>query len=84
MDYYTVCRAKKDPLTNPQGPDLANGFGNALTAALDVMSFTHEVDINAQGLNLAKPPTTNSNQIPNPPNTAPQVISGNLTTSGDV
>ncbi|XP_060529714.1 uncharacterized protein LOC132704064 isoform X2 [Cylas formicarius] len=46
----------KDPLSNPQGPDLAVGFGDALTAALDVMAFTHELDINAQGLNLAKNP----------------------------
>lgn len=67
--FYSMfcCRAKKDPLTNPQGPDLANGFGNALTTALDVMSFTHEVDINAQGLNLSKPPVNNhpinSNQV---------------------
>ncbi|KAF7280410.1 hypothetical protein GWI33_006076 [Rhynchophorus ferrugineus] len=45
---------KKDPLSNPQGPDLTNGFGDALTAALDVMAFTHDLDINAQGLNLAK------------------------------
>ncbi|ERL85467.1 hypothetical protein D910_02886 [Dendroctonus ponderosae] len=45
---------KRDPLANPQGPDLANGFGDALTSALDVMAFTHDLDINAQGLNLAK------------------------------
>ncbi|XP_050296208.1 uncharacterized protein LOC126736052 isoform X2 [Anthonomus grandis grandis] len=44
---------KKDSLSNPGGPDLTNGFGDALTAALDVMAFTHDLDINAQGLNLA-------------------------------
>lgn len=34
------------------------GFGGALTAALDVMAFTHDVDINgaAQGLNLSNNP----------------------------
>ncbi|XP_074036359.1 transient receptor potential cation channel subfamily V iav [Leptinotarsa decemlineata] len=45
----------KDRLQNPQEPDLTGGFGDALTAALDVMAYTHELDINgaAQGLNLA-------------------------------
>lgn len=40
---------------DPQAPNLTGGFGDALTAALDVMAFTHELDINgaAQGLNLA-------------------------------
>lgn len=34
---------------------MTGGFGDALTAALDVMAFTHEMDINsaAHGLNLA-------------------------------
>lgn len=34
---------------------MTGGFGDALTAALDVISFNHELDINgaAQGLNLA-------------------------------
>ncbi|CAG9772874.1 unnamed protein product [Ceutorhynchus assimilis] len=49
---------KPDPLSNPQGPDLANGFGDALTAALDVMAFTHDLEINAQGLNLTHNATT--------------------------
>lgn len=37
------------------------GFGGALTAALDVMAFTHDVDINgaAQGLNLSNNPKPN-------------------------
>ncbi|XP_066138980.1 uncharacterized protein iav [Euwallacea fornicatus] len=50
--------SKRDPLTNPPGPDLTNGFGGALTAALDVMTFTQEIDINAQNPDLA-------NQTPN-------------------
>ncbi|XP_072382933.1 uncharacterized protein iav [Diabrotica undecimpunctata] len=51
------------------GPDLTGGLGDALTGALDVMAFTHDVDINgaAQGLNLAsanKPsPPPNYNDI---------------------
>ncbi|XP_057656307.1 uncharacterized protein LOC130893886 [Diorhabda carinulata] len=50
---------------NPQGPDLTGGFGDALSSALDVMAFTHEVDINgaAQGLNLA---SANKPSIPPP------------------
>lgn len=56
----------KDPLLNPQGPDLTGGFGDALTTALDVMAFTHDLDIvgASQGLNLAnnpKPTNTNKN-----------------------
>lgn len=48
-------RSKKDHFTDPQDPNLTGGFGDALTAALDVMAFTHELDINsaAHGLNLA-------------------------------
>lgn len=50
--------ATKDPLQDPQGPNIVVGFGGALTAALDVMAFTHDVDINgaAQGLNLTNNP----------------------------
>ena len=53
----------KDPLSDPQGPNLTGGFGDALTTALDVMAFTHDLDIvsASQGLNLAtntKPVTT--------------------------
>ncbi|KAG5892428.1 hypothetical protein JTB14_003364 [Gonioctena quinquepunctata] len=60
-------RPTKDPLLNPQGPDLTGGFGDALTVALDVMAYTHELDLNgaAQGLNLAnnvKPASTESKQ----------------------
>lgn len=46
---------KKDPLNNPEGPNLTGGFGDALTTALDVMAITHELDIMgaSQGLNLA-------------------------------
>ncbi|CAH1154093.1 unnamed protein product [Phaedon cochleariae] len=63
---------KKDPLMNPQGPDLTGGFGDALTVALDVMAFTHELDINgaAQGLNLAqnvKPASKDTKQKDTPP-----------------
>lgn len=55
-------------MTNPEGPDLTGGFGDALTAALDVMAFTHELDINgaAQGLNLANnviPPKKIENKV---------------------
>nr|CAI5852827.1 unnamed protein product [Callosobruchus analis] len=61
-------RPPKDPLLDPQGPNIVGGFGDALTAALDVMTFTHDLDISgaAQGLNLAnnvKP------QTPMQPNT---------------
>lgn len=49
---------------DPQGPNLTGGFGDALTAALDVMAFTHELDINgaAQGLNLANNVVQNQKQ----------------------
>lgn len=49
---------------DPQGPNLTGGFGDALTAALDVMAFTHELDINgaAQGLNLANNLVQNQKQ----------------------
>lgn len=57
-----IFRVRIDPLSNPQGPKVTEAFGEALTTALDVMTFTHELDIGgaAQGLNLAnsaKPPT---------------------------
>lgn len=50
-----VKRSVKDPLHDPQGPNLTGGFGDALTTALDVMAFTHDLDIvgASQGLNLA-------------------------------
>nr|CAH7752533.1 unnamed protein product [Callosobruchus chinensis] len=56
-------RPPKDPLMDPQGPNIVGGFGDALTAALDVMTFTHDLDISgaAQGLNLA------NNVKPQPP-----------------
>ncbi|VEN56779.1 unnamed protein product, partial [Callosobruchus maculatus] len=56
-------RPPKDPLLDPQGPNIVGGFGDALTAALDVMTFTHDLDISgaAQGLNLA------NNVKPQPP-----------------
>lgn len=56
----------KDPLLDPQGPNLTGAFGEALTTALDVMTFTHEFDINAsaQGLNLASNPKPKS-PVPN-------------------
>lgn len=55
---------------DPQGPNLTGGFGDALSAALDVMAFTHELDINgaAQGLNLAnniQPPPTQEKTVTN-------------------
>lgn len=49
-------RKNKSPYAlEPQGPNLTGGFGDALTGALDVIAFTHDVDINGavQGLNLA-------------------------------
>lgn len=54
----TPVKVKKppvDPLLDPNGPNLKGAFGETLTAALDVMAFTHDVDINgaSQGLNLA-------------------------------
>nr|XP_015838709.1 PREDICTED: uncharacterized protein LOC658747 isoform X2 [Tribolium castaneum] len=60
----------KDPLLDPQGPNLTGGFGDALTTALDVMTFTHDLDIvgASQGLNLATnpkpvPPTTTASAV---------------------
>lgn len=55
---YDFFSPKKDPLMDAKGPNLTGGFGDALTAALDVMAFTHELDIKgaAQGLNLANNP----------------------------
>ncbi|KAJ8985014.1 hypothetical protein NQ317_016925 [Molorchus minor] len=60
----------KDPLKDPQGPNLTGGFGNALTTALDVMAFTHELDINgaAQGLNLSNNTKPASKELINPQN----------------
>lgn len=51
---------------DPQGPNITGGFGEALTTALDVMTFTHDLDINAsaQGLNLASNAKPKS-QVPN-------------------
>ncbi|KAF5290002.1 hypothetical protein FQR65_LT11668 [Abscondita terminalis] len=50
-----VKKTRVDPLADPQGPNVTGAFGEALTTALDVMAFTHDLDIGgaAQGLNLA-------------------------------
>ncbi|KAF5276287.1 hypothetical protein FQA39_LY06636 [Lamprigera yunnana] len=50
-----INKPRTDPLTDPQGPTVTGAFGEALTTALDVMTFTHELDIGdaAQGLHLA-------------------------------
>ncbi|KAB0794778.1 hypothetical protein PPYR_11617 [Photinus pyralis] len=50
-----VKKARIDPLTDPQGPNVTGAFGEALTTTLDIMAFTHDLDIGgaAQGLNLA-------------------------------
>lgn len=66
--YNKFFRPKKDPLVDPRGHNLTGGFGDALTAALDVMAFTHELDINsaAHGLNLANnvvPPSKQETKV---------------------
>lgn len=62
-----IKRPTTDPLLDPQGPNLTGAFSGALTAALDVMAFTHDLDINSvtPGLNLtsANDKTQTSNQI---------------------
>ncbi|KAL1514086.1 hypothetical protein ABEB36_003405 [Hypothenemus hampei] len=65
--------AKRDPLlVNPQGPNnLANGFGDALTSALDVMAFTHDV----QGLTLTQTTDKTANN-----NISNQNLTGNIST----
>lgn len=59
-------RPPTDPLTDPQGPNVTGAFGEALTAALDVMAFTHDLDIGgaAQGLNLATNAKPQENIVP--------------------
>ncbi|CAG9860364.1 unnamed protein product [Phyllotreta striolata] len=58
-------RKQKTPYAiDSHEPNLTGGFGDALTGALDVIAFTHDVDINGavQGLNLASgklPPSYN-------------------------
>ncbi|KAK5644509.1 hypothetical protein RI129_005809 [Pyrocoelia pectoralis] len=61
-----VKKPRIDPLTDPQGPNVTGAFGEALTTTLDIMAFTHDLDIGgaAQGLNLAnnsKPPPPEPN-----------------------
>lgn len=52
-----------DPLKDPKAP--APAFGGALTAALDVMAFTHDLEVtNLQPNNTVKPNNlTQNNQI---------------------
>ncbi|KAI4461974.1 transient receptor potential ion channel protein [Holotrichia oblita] len=38
---------KKGPTLDPKDPNLTGAFSGALTAALDVMAFTHDIDLNA-------------------------------------
>ncbi|KAJ8967525.1 hypothetical protein NQ314_002840 [Rhamnusium bicolor] len=69
----------KDPLMDPHGPNITGGFGDALTVALDVMSFTHELDINgaAQGLNLSNNPKAINNEMTNQKNVPDKVAINN-------
>ncbi|XP_077283026.1 transient receptor potential cation channel subfamily V iav isoform X2 [Arctopsyche grandis] len=46
-------KPQPDPLMQTEGHSIAGGFGEALSSALDVMAFTHDVDLaSANGLNL--------------------------------
>ncbi|XP_056638835.1 transient receptor potential cation channel subfamily V member 6 [Diorhabda sublineata] len=60
---------------NPQGPDLTGGFGDALSSALDVMAFTHEVDINGASPHPDPIPASsvNSNLLQQIPINSPKV-----------
>lgn len=40
------------PTLDPKDPNLTGAFSGALTAALDVMAFTHDIDINTTSGNL--------------------------------
>lgn len=54
-DLIELCiyRAQPDPLMQTEGHSIAGGFGEALSSALDVMAFTHDLDMaSANGLNL--------------------------------
>ncbi|KAJ4439647.1 hypothetical protein ANN_07775 [Periplaneta americana] len=64
-------------------PDANAGFGDALTAALDVMAFTHDLDLNvstqpvpASGLTPALVPVPTQTSAPTfPPTTTPSTLS---------
>nr|QEQ91636.1 inactive [Periplaneta americana] len=64
-------------------PDANVGFGDALTAALDVMAFTHDLDLNvstqpvpASGLTPALVPVPTQTSAPTfPPTTTPSTLS---------
>lgn len=57
-----------------EGHSIAGGFGEALSSALDVMAFNHDLDMaGANGLNLQ------SNAIKVPPATIPNNIQGKTT-----
>lgn len=43
---YHYSAPPKDAVQDAQGPDVIGAFGGALTAALDVMTFTHDLDVN--------------------------------------
>lgn len=49
-----MCYCSPDPLD----PDVNAGFGDALTAALDVMAFTNDLDLSSNNQPLTKSGTT--------------------------
>jgi hypothetical protein len=46
-----MCYCSPDPLADP---DVNAGFGDALTAALDVMAFTNDLDLSSTNQPLTK------------------------------
>lgn len=71
LNIIFVIRTLQDPLLQNEGHSIAGAFGEALSSALDVMAFTHDVDMaGANGLNLQ------SNAIKAPPVIVPNNIQG--------
>jgi hypothetical protein len=68
-----MCYCSPDPLADP---DVNAGFGDALTAALDVMAFTNDLDLSSTTQPLIKSGIT---QVPTPaPSLPPAVTSETL------
>jgi hypothetical protein len=70
-----VCYCSPDPLADP---DVNAGFGDALTAALDVMAFTNDLDLSSTTQPLTKSGITLAPAPAPAPSLPPAVTSSTL------
>jgi hypothetical protein len=67
-----MCYCSPDPLADP---DVNAGFGDALTAALDVMAFTNDLDLNSTTQPITKSGITQTPAPAPAPSLLPAVTS---------